>query len=440
MQQKIFKDTMMAFLLAFALTTVCKAQGVPTYFELVEPGEELVDGKHYLMVTDYKNTTQEITNIAYNGYDQDKKLGKTGTVNPSNHPIPIINTALPGNAAEPVLLQSNGEGGWFIKDASGSNRYLCANASDVPSLAHNIEWTEAMDTPPGDNPLCQWTITQKYDDVEETYYWDVMNKGKGSPAQRYYMKYYDNNGQGMFRLYTGSGAATEDNERIHRLYKELDPVPVMLGFTGYGTLYYSDKNLLVCGENVEAHTCTRNGMQLSYSTNYPAGDLSLASPNNTIVPMGHAVIITGAVNGGYTFHVTKNTGETDAANILSGRDSQGMTTVQGNTDDYYFYKLTTYQATEGVDNGTTGFYWGGANGGPFRIPAHKAYLVLDKSVAQSNQAFLFDTTHGSVNAITQPTVSEHQKDIYDLQGRRYRDSGSLPKGVYVKNGRKVVVR
>ena len=85
-----------------------------------------------------------------------------------------------------------------------------------------------MDTPPGNNPLCQWTFTQKIDEVEETYYWDVMNKGKGSPAQRYYLKYDDNYGQGMFRLYTGSGAATEDNARIHRIYKEMDPMPVAL--------------------------------------------------------------------------------------------------------------------------------------------------------------------------------------------------------------------
>ena len=440
MRQNIIKDIILTGLLAGAFAPVSQAQGLPSYYELVEPGEELVAGKNYLIVTNYENTSQNQPNIAYNGYNSDYKAGKKGTVYPSRHPIPIINISLPGNTAEPILLESDGDGGWFIKDASGSNRYLCANASEESYLTHNIEWTEAMDTPPGNNPLCQWAFTQKIDDVENTYYWDVMNKGKGSPAQRYYLKYDDNYGQGMFRLYTGSGAATEDNARIHRIYKEMDPMPVALGFTGYGSLFYSDKNLLVCGEDVEAHTCTCDGMQLSYSTYYPSDDLSDAWPDNTVVPMGHAVVITGAKNGAYTFYVTKNTGETDAGNILRGKDAQGTTTVEGNADDYYFYKLTTYKATEGVDNGSTGFYWGAANGGPFQIPAHKAYLVLEKSAANANQFFLLDNARGSVNAIIQPTTTERQGVLYDLQGRRFRHIGSLPKGLYVKDGRKVVVR
>lgn len=431
---------MMAGLLAGIFATTGQAQGLPSFYELVEPGEALVSGKHYLMVTNYENTTQNQVNIAYNGYDPDYKAGKKGTVHPSSHPIPIINITLPGNSAEPILLQSDGDEGWFIKDASGSNRYLCANASEDSYMTHNIEWTEAMDTPPGDNPMCHWTFTQRYDEEEETYYWDVMNKGKGSPAQRYYLKYDDNFGQGMFRLYTGSGAATEDNARIHRLYKELDPMPVTLGFTGYGTVFYSDKNLLVCGENVEAHTCTCDGMQLNYSTYYPSDDYQDAIPNNTVVPMGHAVVITGAKNGAYTFHVTKNTGESDTQNILRGLDNQGMTTVEGNADDYYFYKLTTYQATEGVDNGSTGFYWGATNGGPFKLPAHKAYLVLEKSVANANPSFLLDNARGDANTIIRLTTPAQQGVIHDLQGRKFHDGGSLPKGIYVKDGRKIVVR
>ena len=49
-----------------------------------------------------------------------------------------------------------------------------------------------------------------------------------------------------------------------------------------------------------------------------------------------------------------------------------------------------------------------------------------------------DDTSGIGNSVVPETVADDA--IYDLQGRRMTQSGSLPKGIYVKNGRKFVVK
>ena len=76
MRQNIIKDIILAGLLAGAFAPVSQAQGLPSYYELVEPGEELVSGKNYLIVSNYENTSQNQPNIAYNGYNPDYKAGK----------------------------------------------------------------------------------------------------------------------------------------------------------------------------------------------------------------------------------------------------------------------------------------------------------------------------------------------------------------------------
>lgn len=83
----------------------------------------------------------------------------------------------------------------------------------------------------------------------------------------------------------------------------------------------------------------------------------------------------------------------------------------------------TYTSTDGASgNGT--------------IPAHKAYLV----VASAARSFLgfggSDNTTGI--ALPEAVVIENDGPIYDLSGRRIE--GQPQKGIYVKNGKKVVIK
>lgn len=37
-------------------------------------------------------------------------------------------------------------------------------------------------------------------------------------------------------------------------------------------------------------------------------------------------------------------------------------------------------------------------------------------------------------------INQHPSQVFDLQGRKMNDGNSLPKGIYIMGGRKVVVR
>ena len=79
-----------------------------------------------------------------------------------------------------------------------------------------------------------------------------------------------------------------------------------------------------------------------------------------------------------------------------------------------------------------GFYPGAKNYGPFVSEGGKAYLAVPAEL-QAN-FFLFDGTTG-INGIT---ATEGSEAVYNLQGVRM--NGKLSKGIYVKGGKKFVVK
>ena len=83
----------------------------------------------------------------------------------------------------------------------------------------------------------------------------------------------------------------------------------------------------------------------------------------------------------------------------------------------------TYTSTDGsLGNGT--------------IPAHKAYLVV-ASAARSFLGFGGDDNTTGIS-LPEAVVIENDGPIYDLSGRRIE--GQPQKGIYVKNGKKVVIK
>lgn len=86
-----------------------------------------------------------------------------------------------------------------------------------------------------------------------------------------------------------------------------------------------------------------------------------------------------------------------------------------------------------------GFYWGAADGGAFFVPEGSAYLAVPKSAAASVKSFrLEDATTG----ITAPIASEGQtvKTVYTIDGRRVQNTDHLTKGLYIVNGKKVMIK
>ena len=191
-------------------------------------------------------------------------------------------------------------------------------------------------------------------------------------------------------------------------------IKVNIGATGYATLYYSDRALVV-PENVYAYTYKVTNGKLDESYLYNAGET---------IPAATGVVLKAAP-GEYTFAASQKAGDVDTDNLLKGSDEAALT-----TGGAVYYKLSLNKAG---DANSVGFYYGAADGAAFTNGAHKAYLALP--AASGVRAFLFNgnTTTGIQNA----TANNAASQVYDLQGRRVQ---SAQKGLYIINGKKVLVK
>ena len=133
--------------------------------------------------------------------------------------------------------------------------------------------------------------------------------------------------------------------------------------------------------------------------------------------------------GTYTLTASDSQGSYNGANLLHGSDETTTTTGNG-----YHYKLSYGQSGSNLSN-VFGWYWGAQNGAPFQIEGHKAWLVVSKS-SLSTRGFAIG---GEATGIEMVSGDDEADAVYyDLQGRRV--TKPTVKGVYIKNGKKVMVK
>ena len=118
-------------------------------------------------------------------------------------------------------------------------------------------------------------------------------------------------------------------------------IKVNIGATGYATLYYSDRALVV-PENVAAYTYKVTNGKLDESYLYNAGET---------IPAATGVVLKAAP-GEYTFTASQESGDVDADNLLKGSDEATLT-----TGGAVYYKLSLNKAG---DANSVGFYYGAA--------------------------------------------------------------------------------
>lgn len=203
-------------------------------------------------------------------------------------------------------------------------------------------------------------------------------------------------------------------------------VNVDISSVGYATLYYSDKNLVV-PEGVEAMAYKLNnaGDNIEILQTFKKGD---------VIPMGCGVVLEAETKGElqtFTFMVSNDQVDAVTGNLLLGLDEDGTTVGPDENIEYKFYMLSTDKNGENV-----GFYW--KNGGaPFTTKAHKAYLAIPKSSNVNASSFVFDDLTG-IRSIAVDNV-ENTDGVYTLSGIRM-DGKALPKGIYIVNGKKMVIK
>ena len=159
-----------------------------------------------------------------------------------------------------------------------------------------------------------------------------------------------------------------------------------------------------------------------YAITLSNGKLTMTQIADGIVKSGLAVVLK-AKTGSLTMTKTETSSSFQGTSSLNGTLTEKSKADLGAGNIYVlntgskgagFYKL--------ADDGT--------------VPANKAYLVYD-GAAGARDYFLFDET----TAISALLVNSEERivnsEVYDLQGRRVKNAA---KGVYIVNGRKVVVK
>lgn len=191
----------------------------------------------------------------------------------------------------------------------------------------------------------------------------------------------------------------------------------------YGTYYTEDA--FIMPEGVTGYTITdKNEESLTLNAAYPA---------NEVVPAKTALLLkateTPATNQEFTYTIVNSDEVAPAGNLLHGSVEATETHVEGATA---YYKLA--EGDEGL-----GFYWANANGSAFTNGANKAYLAIKGNLSQM-RGFSFESMTTGINNVVANTNNSKNAVIYDLNGRRVNSLNAAAKGVYIVNGKKVIVK
>lgn len=186
---------------------------------------------------------------------------------------------------------------------------------------------------------------------------------------------------------------------------------------GFGT-FYTDKNyVLPQGLTAFGYTSIDGNNTLTKSVEYVAGD---------IVPANTAVVVKGA-KGSYNYYNTEEAATKTIENNL----------LKGVTTD------TRIEATSGVkryiltraDDGILAFYR--TNTGNINVKANRAYLEVPTAMAVASFSL-----EGTATGINNVVTTAAKQGIYTISGVRLNATTTkgLPAGIYIVNGKKVIVK
>lgn len=195
----------------------------------------------------------------------------------------------------------------------------------------------------------------------------------------------------------------------------------------YGTYYTEDA--FIMPEGITGYTITsEDGKTLKFNGNYVAGK---TVPAKTALLLKATEKLTA--DKVYTYTIVNSTEVAPTDNLLHGSVEDDIIQIEGAKA---YYKLAD-DSEEGL-----GFYWANENNADdFCInAAHKAVLVVMTETLSQMRGFSFDSMTTGINHVV--ANAEHAKStvIYDLNGRRVNSLNAAAKGVYIVNGKKVIVK
>lgn len=196
----------------------------------------------------------------------------------------------------------------------------------------------------------------------------------------------------------------------------------------YATLSNLGNGNYIVPEGVELSTIIVNDKRQIEAT-------KVFSPED-IIPGDGAFLVTADEPGEYIFKPSDSKEEVRLEqNWLYPAEKDVTIPAPVSGLEYVYYKLSLNK--KGKEN-SVGFYWGDKDGAPFAFTtSNKAYLAIEKTTEASDaSAILFDATDGISNVSDNATS---EASAYTLSGIRMEGT-ALPKGIYIVNGKKLVVK
>ena len=391
-------------------------------YKKVTSNDDIVDGGVYLLVCPEFSeamSTRE-NNITYAGvgsvsFEDDAKtiISSVSTINESSFPCELILEAVPGE-----------DGVYYIKDA-GSYIYW----SSSTTLGSN----ESL---PADKTKYKWTISFNTEDWGQGRI-AILNTSAGNRT----LDINESTTPHRFSTYVINNTITWSSPSF--LYKKTFDLSVNANTAGYATAYTAFPYVMPAGADGYIVTETAEGETIKAKQKYPAGaEVPANAP--LLIKNSEAGVTLNPVVLGKTVEAYPYADE----NLLHGTrlESDGVTTDVDGTDNYYYYKLS-YKLDDAKNPvaDSYGFYRGKADGSAFAMKnTLTAYLALPRSSGLVNNLRIsIDNEDGSATSIQTNRIPADNmpQSVYTLSGVRVNAAGNrLPKGIYIVNGKKVVIK
>lgn len=392
------KTTLLSLKAFFTICLLCLVGGVSasaqnTYTKVTSE-DQLVAGGIYVIVN-------EENNVAMSSQAKNNRKATKITINNNSFTLADADIANAKTDETVYELELGGETGkWTFYDKINNGYLYAAGANSSNQLKTQ-----------------QSVTTKSQATISFSTKGDATIKFIDNKTERNTLKYNSNKSSGnLFACYKS------DQDPV-QLYRKVGTFT--LTTAQYGTYYTEDA--FVMPEGVTGYTITsEDGQTLKFNEAYVAG---------AVVPAKTALVLKATeeltADKEYTYTIVNSTAVAPTDNLLHGSVENATTNVDG---AHAYYKLAS-DPVEGL-----GFYYGAEDGGAFTNGAHKAYLAVMTKTMSQMRGFSFDSMTTGINHVV--ANAEHAKStvIYDLNGRRVNSLSAAAKGVYIVNGKKVIVK
>jgi hypothetical protein len=383
-----------------SLVTITQAKAIVYY--TYNLANAVIPGRHYIIASGTTGTVKAMG-------DQNGNYRDEVEVSATDESITISNDA----GVHEIFIQANEAKGYYtLLDVENNNQYLYASSNS----SNNINIEAALDK--NDNGI--WSIA-----IDENGVATIIAKGTNS---RNWIRY--NSSSARFSCYGASNTqadvylfekagdtgnqevnvtiaeACTDGEKYYATYSSPFGFVIPEGLT-VEEIGISDSKLDVEAYAAGARVPANTGVLISSST---AG-------SKTLTLAGGGTSVKGENNR------LRATGTSITAENMSDADAGCL-----------FYRLTMHNPD--TDN-KIGFWWGAEDGAAFSIAANKAYLAVPEALASLARSFWFDEGETTSLNEVRGLKSEVRGEYFNLNGQRVAQPS---KGLYIVNGRKVVIK